>query len=442
MGFLTIAFTTVTFLTQTEPVLLQWQIIGGEAIRVQTVSVAEIFERQGEAGLQNFLNRIGENSGLKVIVYDDDFQQIASNGDLPNTRNLFEKAVKSDKSEFDLSYFSTMAAQKIVTKNGETLIVIMDLPEPRLAFFMVEPTTRLLRFSVTLLVTGIVCYGLAFYLTSPLEKLRRATRSFAKGDLSIRVAEQFKKRRRDELTDLATAFDEMAAQIETLITSQKRLMSDVSHELRSPLARLGVALEIARTKSNADVLPSLERIELESFRLNELISQLLMLAKLETNAAKVEKHKIEMLDLIKDIVSDANFEATNQSKSIKLLTTENLAINGDKNLLRSAIENVIRNAIRHAPENSSVEVSLKIEKNAAIIAVKDYGAGVPEKDLQNLFQPFFRIDAARDRKSGGVGLGLAITERAIKAHYGKVSATNVKNGGFIIKIELPLSQSK
>ncbi|MBC7796991.1 MAG: HAMP domain-containing protein, partial [Pyrinomonadaceae bacterium] len=357
MGFLTIAFTTVTFLTQTEPVLLQWQIIGGEAIRVQTVSAAEIFEREGEVGLQSFLCRIGENSKLKVIVYDEDFRQIASNGDLPNTRNLFEKAAKSDKSEFDLSYFSTMAAQKIVTKNGETLIVIMDLPEPRLAFFLVEPTTRLLRFSVTLLVTGIVCYGLAFYLTSPLEKLRRATRSFAKGDLSIRVAEQFKKRRRDEITDLATAFDEMATQIETLITSQKRLVSDVSHELRSPLARLGVALEIARTQSNAEVLPSLERIELESFRLNELISQLLLLAKLETNAAKVEKHNIELLDLIKDIVSDANFEATNQSKSIKLSTTENLVINCDKNLLRSAIENVIRNAIRHAPENSSVEVS-------------------------------------------------------------------------------------
>jgi len=298
---------------------------------------------------------------------------------------------------------------------------------------------RILQILGVILTAGLFCYGLARYLTSPIGKLRRATQKFADGDLQTRVASEIGNRR-DEVGKLAEDFDEMAERIESLVTAEKRLTQDISHELRSPLARLNVALELARVKANPETQSLFERIETESYRLNEMISRLLTLSKLETDAENFEKHEINLTKLFEQIVADADFEANANGKSVKILQKSECRVFGNENLLRSAIENVLRNAVRYTKENTSVEVSLEKENKNALISVRDFGAGVPEEELEKLFRPFYRVQTARDRKSGGIGLGLAIAERAVHAHGGTIEAKNLENG-LSVKISLPAPNS-
>jgi two-component system sensor histidine kinase CpxA len=279
----------------------------------------------------------------------------------------------------------------------------------------------------------LLCYALASYLSSPIVKLRQATRKFAEGDLHTRLD----IKRRDELGDLAREFDEMAERIETLVASEKRLTQDISHELRSPLARLNVALELARSRANPETSGFIERIETESYRLNEMISRLLVLSKLENRSENFEKREINLTRLFEQIVTDADFEAQANEKSVKIMQKDAVKVTGNENLLRSAIENVLRNAVRYTKEETAVEVSIVKQNKRAVVSVRDYGAGVPEEELEKLFRPFYRVHAARERKTGGIGLGLAIAERAVHAHQGTIKARNTEEG-LAVEISLPI----
>ena len=285
-----------------------------------------------------------------------------------------------------------------------------------------------------ILTAGLVCYALARYLSSPLGKLRMATQKLSGGDLQTRVANRV-GRRRDEFASLARDFDVMAERIESLITSQQRLTQDISHELRSPLARMNVALEIARQKSNPESAPMLARIETESTRLNEMISRILMLAKLESGADDYEQRRIDLSEIVKDVAADADFEAQAKGKFVEVSSADKCIVMGSENLLRSAIENVLRNAVRYTADKTVVDVSLLSENGRAVLKVSDHGGGVPEAELTNLFRPFYRVGEDRTRKTGGIGLGLAIAERAVKAHKGTIIAKNY-NGGLMIEIGL------
>jgi len=234
--------------------------------------------------------------------------------------------------------------------------------------------------------------------------------------------------RRDELAELARDFDVMAERIESLVTSQQRLSRDVSHELRSPLARMNVALEIAKQKSNGVASPVLDRIEAESNRLNEMISRLLTLSRLETGAQDFDRAEIDLKSLVEQVVSDADFEANAVGKSVRITHADKCNIVGSDELVASAVENVLRNAVRYTRDGSSVEVALNSEDGKATVSVRDHGGGVPEDELKNLFRPFYRVGEARDRGSGGTGLGLAIAEQAIKAHKGRIEAKNTGDG--------------
>jgi signal transduction histidine kinase len=220
----------------------------------------------------------------------------------------------------------------------------------------------------------------------------------------------------------------MAERIETLVTSQQRLSRDVSHELRSPLARMNVALEIAKQKSNGDSAPVLERIEAESNRLNEMISRLLTLSRLETGSQDFERSEIDLKALVEQTVSDADFEANAVGKSVRMDRAEQCSIIGSYELVASAVENVLRNAVRYTGDGTAVEVSLDRGNGHATVAVRDHGGGVPDDELKNLFRPFYRVGEARDRNTGGTGLGLAIAEQAIKAHQGNITARNADDG--------------
>jgi two-component system sensor histidine kinase CpxA len=279
-----------------------------------------------------------------------------------------------------------------------------------------------------------LCWALARYISSPIGKLRKATQLLADGDLASRVAGKVGNRR-DEISALAKDFDVMAERIESLILSQKRLSRDVSHELRSPLARMNVALEIARKKANAETTPVLDRIEGESHRLNEMISRLLTLSRLETGEQDFDKRELNLKSLVEQVAADADFEATAKNRSVNVGKADDCRIVGSEELVQSAVENVLRNAVRYTREGTMVDVSLTTKNGKAVVSITDHGGGVPLDELDNLFRPFYRVGEARDRGSGGTGLGLAIAEQAIKVHNGTITARN-EDDGLVVDIIL------
>ncbi len=313
-----------------------------------------------------------------------------------------------------------------------------------------QPGELTLRLLAVFLTAGILCYGLARYLTAPVLRLRDATHQLAGGDLSVRVGPAVGKRR-DELADLGRDFDVMAERIESLLTTQRQLLSDVSHELRSPLARLNVALALARQRSGDEAAGPLDRIETEAERLNVLIGRVLALARLESGVTAPEFVHVDLSRLVDDIAVDADFEAKAKKAAVTLAFSEPCSVQGNEPLLRSAIENVVRNAIRYTDSGTDVEIGLALAdivaddsvgdgaaSSCAVVSVRDHGPGLPEDQLVHLFEPFYRIADSRDRESGGTGLGLSITERAVRLHGGTVEARNAADGGLIVEIRLPL----
>ena len=297
------------------------------------------------------------------------------------------------------------------------------------------------RWGVIALVMGAVCYALARYLTAPALQLSRAARRFAGGDLSARVGPQLAKRR-DELADLGRDFDLMAQSIESQRAGERRLLGDISHELRSPLARLQVALDLAESGANAQTRGYLARIEEEVEELGELIGQLLTLTRLENAGAELAPGEVvDLSALVAQICADADFEASASGRTVELVENHAATARGNVPLLRSAIENVVRNALIHAPDSSKIMVSLQTTDNEAILRVRDWGAGVPDEALDELFRPFYRVAQARDRQSGGTGLGLSITQRALASHGGSVRATNAPGGGLEVEMRLPLIEN-
>jgi two-component system sensor histidine kinase CpxA len=297
------------------------------------------------------------------------------------------------------------------------------------------------RFSAGLLASGVVCFLLIRYLTSPIRKLQSAVRRFSLGNLTVRVAPKLGSRQ-DEIADLGRDFDIMAARIETLMHAHERLLRDAAHELRSPLTRLNVALEIARKHSDDQMLGFLDRISIEAQKLSRLITQVLSLSRLENIDVELRMEPVCLEKLIDRIVQDANFEGQNQDTTISFKREQPVTFKADGQLMHSAIENVVRNALRFSPAGSAVEIVQSVEiheaRSMAVVTVSDSGPGVPPEVLTELFKPFFRVAGKQERSSNGAGIGLAIANRAVNLHHGTISAVNRSNGGLKVEIRLPL----
>jgi signal transduction histidine kinase len=289
------------------------------------------------------------------------------------------------------------------------------------------------RLAIAVVISGLVVLGLATLMTRPIRRLRAAAQALAEGDLSVRVG----YRGRDEVAALARDFDIMAARIRDLLEAQRRLLRDVSHELRSPLARLRVALELARRKG--DTATALERIEREADRLEVLVGDVLSLARLESTQTTLARKPVDLAALLEGIVHDADFEAQARERRVQFAAEAPATVLGDAVLLRAAVENVVRNAVRHTAPETTVEVALRHENRRAVVEVRDHGDGVPESELDRLFEPFTRVGEGRDRASGGYGLGLAISRRAAEAHGGDIHAANAVDGGLRVTLSLPLA---
>ncbi len=279
----------------------------------------------------------------------------------------------------------------------------------------------------------LLCWWFALHLTSPVRALQKAVDRFGHGDLKARV----NSRRRDELGDLANAFDQMAGRIETLVDAEHRLLLDISHELRSPLARLGVAVELARSGENLDA--TLNRIQKESERLNALVGQLLQVTRAEGDPALMKRDPIRLDELVRQIADDTVIEAEARGCRVECLPGAPLTIGGDPELLRRAVENVLRNAVRYAPKGATVQAVLTREGQKAVLRIRDHGPGVPEESLGRIFDPFYRVEPDRGRASGGIGLGLSITRRAVELHGGKIRAANA-NPGLEVTMEIPIAE--
>jgi two-component system sensor histidine kinase CpxA len=282
---------------------------------------------------------------------------------------------------------------------------------------------------------GIFCYFISSYLTKPLHRLGEAAARIAQGRLDTRVAPSLGKRR-DEIAALARNFDRMAERIEALVTGQRRLLGDVSHELRSPLARLIVALSLVKQGPPEEAAENLDRIALEARRLDTMIGQLLTLTLIDSGADRGAPVRFDLTNLVHEVASDADFESRARNRRVIVKQSDACAVDGYEELLRSAVENVARNAIRYTAEGTAVEISLQRTASQAILSVRDYGPGVAENSLPEIFLPFRR--GGKDN-SEGAGLGLAIAERAVQVHRGVIRAENSPEGsGLLVEIVLEL----
>ena len=329
-----------------------------------------------------------------------------------------------------------LAGRPAKAPDGTEYVVVASVRRPPSLVDLLEPGVLAPRLLLLTLLVGLICLGLARHLTAPVASLRGTVRRLAGGDLAARAAPAVGARR-DEIGDLARDFDAMAGKLETLVGAQRRLVRDVSHELRSPLSRLGVALELARQRGGPAAREPLDRIEREAARLDELIGQLLTLSRLEAGDQVVVRQPLDVRRVAEEVTSDAAFEALSRGVTVELDAPSALPFAGDEVLLRSAIENVVRNAVRFTAPGTEVKVSLASGSEGLTVIVRDHGPGVPADQLEKVFEPFFRSSEARDRHSGGVGLGLAIAAGAVRAHGGEISARNADDDGLLVTIRLP-----
>jgi two-component system sensor histidine kinase CpxA len=398
-------------------------------------------KQKGIEGLKEWLENLDRSEAIPIFLVDEAGQDVLEReipayviARLDRRREHAERMERKGQPHL----------QPIRLADGSAYRMVPDFQSITLRRVLQRPRVIALPVAVAALVSALICLLLSRYLTFPLERLRRATQHIAAGDLTQRVAPSMGTRR-DEIADLAGAFDKMAERLEKVFGAQRQLLSDASHELRSPLARLQVALGLARQRSNGQAEKELDRIETEIERLNELIGQLLELSRLEAGedaAAYIEK--VDVCELLEGLADDAQFEAESRACQVKLKNAFPASVKANTRLLHSAIENVVRNAIKYTKPDTAVEISMLADAgnpDSIIIQVRDHGPGVPEKMLPHLFEPFVRVEEARDSLSGGHGLGLAIADRVIRSYSGEIVAKNEPDGGLSILICLQLATS-
>ena len=326
-----------------------------------------------------------------------------------------------------------------ITSGDNTSYRMIVPPRPPISAYhrmLRFPWMRPLALLTALFVSSLICFLLARYFTVPLLQLRSTGKQVGSGTLSARVSPSIAKRG-DEIGELGRDFNEMIDRIDQLVNAQKRLLRDVSHELRSPLARLQVAVDLIRQRHEEISKNELDKVDEEIENLNELIGQILTFVRLEMDSKDMLMEEIDLSMLLENIVENANYEARRHSREVALSFPEKICMPANEVLLHSALENIVRNAVHYTRENTTVEISVASDDREIRISVRDHGPGVPDSALSHIFEPFYRVSESRNRESGGGGIGLAIADRAIRLHKGAISASNIATGGLSVEIRLP-----
>lgn len=397
----------------------------------------------GRAGLESWLADANRTRGISIYVFDSEGREILGRKPPRRVARVLRHheshSIRHGQTHADpLNLRRARPHSQLVSADGEVYTLLFS-PLRRPAGIRDGLPAGSSLFLLALLVSGVVSYLLARAITHPVRKLRHATVSLAEGQMDSRVSSSVGNRR-DEIGMLARDFDAMAEKLQRAAAQQTELSRNVSHELRSPLARLRVATELAKRK--AGELPEFERMDEEAERLDRLIGQILRYTRLESGA-QLERSRVDLSELVQEVVDNVNFECRSGEYAGVRVESEldAVAFTGYADALTSAIENVVRNAVRHSPAGGRVLVRLAADPQAATVEVLDEGEGVGDDELPRLFEPFFRTrSAALDSSKRGTGLGLAIAERAIRLNGGTVMAANSAEGGLRVLVTLPLRQ--
>jgi two-component system, OmpR family, sensor histidine kinase CpxA len=407
-------------------------ILSAEAVKAYESGGAEAFARFSQSNV--------DDKRRQLLLLDGDYKDVLSR---PVTEDGLRVAHAATTGQLVILH-GEIAAYRLVSSSGRpyTLVLYMKGGVPQILKSLLGEN---LSYTIAMgaLVT-LLCFALAYHIASPIHSIQATARRVAQGDLTARVPVGV-SRRFDELAALAKDFDSMVGRLDVLIHAQKNLLNSVSHELRSPLARINFALALLRERfpknSSADSDDLFQRLDRDVTRIDQLIGQLLTLSRLEAGLSSAQREEVNLAQLVEETAADADFEARASGKSVTFHTNGLIILrNADPHALRSACENVIRNAVRFTEPGTDVEVVLEIERTTseplALLSIRDHGPGVPEESLQAIFQPFFRIneDAATP---GGNGLGLAIAAEAIRLYGGKIWAENLVPAGLEIRIQLP-----
>lgn len=398
------------------------------------VVASQLLERQGALSCSEYIAAVKESTGLRMALFGADGAVAcqAAGDDVADIRRYAQAGGRSPTSAGPAGLVPVQAP-------SGTRFQAVGLALPGFGQGAIAPPFPYRTVAFVIVISGIVCFAMARYLATPLRLVRDTSYRLAAGDLQARAGPSVGQRR-DEIGDLVRDFDAMAARIEALVHAQNQLLSDISHELRSPLARLNVALELARRKAQSNLASELNRIEVEAERMNELIGRVLSLARAESDPQAMAD-LIELHAVVSQVTADAQYEAQRQDKSVEFHASAEPTIQGHAPLVASAVDNVVRNGLRYTRPRTSVTVTLDASDRDAVITVRDHGPGVPVSELERIFSPFHRVESGRNRETGGVGLGLAIARRAVAVHRGAISAENAPDGGLLVTIRLPLHTS-
>ncbi len=384
---------------------------------LQLETASRILNSEGQEALANYLTRLDRLSGANHYLLD------AHGIDLVSGGNKAELLPPSPASKWRIRTDGhSVAAQR--SEDGRYWFAAIGQPS------RAQIWTFLPYYFLVLGATGVLCWLASVAVVSPIRRIAASIALFGHGDLSVRVP----SKRKDEIGQLGGTFNEMAERLQRMIVSERRLLADISHELRSPLARLKFAAKLGRTST--DTSAAFDRIDRDVDRIASLVAGIVEITLVEGDPEAQCLEIVSLGEVLDEVIHDCALEAVVRGCRIVLNGSSAAEILGNRELLRRAIENVMRNAIRYSPEQSTIDVCLGGDSNAAEIAIRDYGSGVPEDTLTRIFDPFFRVEEARDALGGGSGLGLSIAKRAVQVHHGMITAENALPG-LRVRIRIP-----
>jgi signal transduction histidine kinase len=385
---------------------------------LQLETASRIFNSEGPASLANYLSGLDQISGARHYLLD------ARGIDLVNGDDRSAMLPLPPSARWRIrTRGHSVAAQR--SDDGRFWFAAEGQPSrPQIWTFLPY-------YFLVIGATGLLCWLASVAVVSPIRRIASSIALFGQGNLAVRVHSS----RQDEVGQLAGSFNQMAERLQRMIASERSLLADISHELRSPLARLKFAVKLARSSPDSEA--AFDRIDRDVDRITALVAGIVEITLAEGDPEAQPTEKIRLTDVLDEVIRDCAFEAEARGCHIALSGISAGEILGNRELLRRAIENVLRNAIRYSPEGSAIDVYLYDEEDAAHVAIRDCGPGVPETMLTRIFDPFFRVEEARDALGGGSGIGLSIARRAVLVHHGDILAENA-SPGLRVRIKLPL----
>jgi two-component system sensor histidine kinase CpxA len=423
----------VTVFTGTQPLGRRWIHVTQD---MYAHTAVDFYVSGGKPALERYLETLRNSSGIQGSLLDNEERDVLGGLVPTEAVGVLQRSVQTGESDFRLGMIWRAVTP---VRYGQEQFYFVMVVRPSRGFvngtFLRSVLGRLL---LALLVAGLFCLALTRHIVAPVRALQTASLRLAAGDLRTRVMPTISPRD-DELADTARAFDQMADHIQHLVQKRQSLLADISHELRSPLTRISVSLELMR-RGETDVL---EQMQTDLDRMNVMIGEILLLTRLDLQPSQANSVQVDVAAMLEQIAHDAEFEAQDEGKTVSVNIEKSFSISGDANLLRSCIENIVRNAVRYTAPHTAAEITARRCVDASNrmrceILVRDHGPGVPEDALPFLFDPFYRVSESRDLREGGTGLGLSISQKIAELHQGTISATNRRDSaGLEVRLSLP-----